>query len=83
MHSVPGEAITAVGTYEGWNDITLGVECAHSSNCSGIWCVEVTVGWSKSRALGSSVPIVDGCLSHIRRGELMFKIVRVRSEHEE
>ena len=30
VHSVPGQAVTAVATYEGWNDITLRVECAHS-----------------------------------------------------
>ena len=48
VYSVPGEAITAVAMYEGWNDITLRVECAHSGNCSWIWSIEVAVGWSES-----------------------------------
>lgn len=48
MHSVSGEAIAAVGAYEGRNDITLRVECTHTGNCSGVWGIEVAVGWSKS-----------------------------------
>ncbi len=47
VHSVPGEAIIAVATYERWNDITFRVECAHSG-CSWVWSVEVAVGRSKS-----------------------------------
>ena len=48
MYSVSGEAIAAVGAYEGGNDITLRVECAHAGNYGGVWGVEVAVGWSKS-----------------------------------
>lgn len=83
VHSVPGQAVTAVATYEGWNDITLRVECAHSGIYGRIWSIEVAVGWSKSRALSSSVSIVDGSLGHIRRGELMFKVMGVKSENRE
>ena len=47
MYPIPRQAITAVRTDEGWNNITTWVEGAHAGNYGRVGCVEVTVGWSK------------------------------------